>query len=528
MTPIHKRHNFTQSVIQQMRDAVANFCSQPDCRVLTIAAKLDNESNKANVGVAAHICAAAPGGPRYDVNQTEVQRKNINNGIWLCYNCSRLIDIDEDAYPVEVLHKWKQEAQTLARVNLGKSMLPKGEIDKQAIKSFGDYIAGSNLISNLDAPAKVIQHFDNQLNNLDDNFEIRTDVINGITTRYIIPRTDNASLSLTMNESEGIVFQEKLKNFLEKGESISFSSESIKLTGSKVLEALSEGSPSHISINAPSSKVYIDLYAISKTKKVLLSTFKGKQFVLDRAIKFEGFAFNKLIKITSFYYLDSKKMICSFEIKTSGWKHKSLFKLPFFNKLLLAKDVLLDNGWFSIGLELEDGMAIDALAIGGVDDELAELFSEFGRVVNIINCYKQICQKYQLPEPIFDDFELDERSYDNLTYITEELLNGEQYASGKSVMSFEGEIGKEYMDSLEEAVAKGKSSSEFVMKQNHELPILFGVDLSFLKIETSLENIDINLEKTSKGAKVRVTPNESSISVTRLVKIQQLGSESTL
>ncbi|PMH28178.1 hypothetical protein BCU71_06300 [Vibrio lentus] len=520
MTPTHKRHNFTQSVIQQMRDAVANLCSQPDCRVLTVAAKLDNESNKANVGVAAHICAAAPGGPRYDGNQTEAQRKNINNGIWLCYNCSRLIDIDEDAYPVEVLHKWKQEAQLLARQSLGKSLLPKDEIDKQAIKSFGDYIAGSNPISNLDAPAKVIQHFDNQLNNLDDNFEIRTDIVDGIATRQIIPRTDKASFNFTMNETEGIIFQEKLKNLREKGEPISFSSESMKLTGSKVLEALNGGTPSHISITASSSKVYIDLYAISKTEKLFLGSFKGKQYILENAIKFEGFVFNKLIKVTCFYNVTTKEMTCSYKLDISNWNSKSIFNLPFFNKILLAKDVLLNEGWLSIGLELEDGISIDALAVGKLKKEELYHFLEFGKILNIVHCYRLISKKYDLAEPIFDDFELSDFDYNNLTYLTEELLHGEQYATGENIACYEGTINKQYSDSLYESIEKygTENVDDVVFKQRHGIPVLFGTDLSFLQVETRFDHIDLTVEEVTDGLNVKTSPNENSISVTRLVK----------
>lgn len=35
---------------------------------------------------AAHICAAAPGGPRYDETKTPEQRAGIENGIWTCAN----------------------------------------------------------------------------------------------------------------------------------------------------------------------------------------------------------------------------------------------------------------------------------------------------------------------------------------------------------------------------------------------------------------------------------------------------------
>ena len=59
------------------------LCSNPDCRRPTSGPHSDPK--KALItGEAAHICAAAVGGPRYDANQTPEQRKAITNAIWLC------------------------------------------------------------------------------------------------------------------------------------------------------------------------------------------------------------------------------------------------------------------------------------------------------------------------------------------------------------------------------------------------------------------------------------------------------------
>lgn len=76
-----------------------------------------------NLGVAAHITAAASGGPRYNAALTNEQRADINNGIWLCTPCSVLIDKDEAAYPVALLIRWKQQAETQAQVQIGKPLL---------------------------------------------------------------------------------------------------------------------------------------------------------------------------------------------------------------------------------------------------------------------------------------------------------------------------------------------------------------------------------------------------------------------
>jgi len=64
------------------------------CSVTTAGPSDDAPDAVANTGVAAHISAAASGGPRYDPNMTHEARKNISNAIWLCGTHATLIDRD--------------------------------------------------------------------------------------------------------------------------------------------------------------------------------------------------------------------------------------------------------------------------------------------------------------------------------------------------------------------------------------------------------------------------------------------------
>jgi hypothetical protein len=116
------RHDFTKATIQLLRDQVGNRCSNPRCRRPTIGSA-ENGQSIVNVGQAAHITAAAPGGPRYLATLTPEERASAENGIWLCQNCGKLIDSDPASHTVVLLSDWKRKAQDQAFVEVSTGRL---------------------------------------------------------------------------------------------------------------------------------------------------------------------------------------------------------------------------------------------------------------------------------------------------------------------------------------------------------------------------------------------------------------------
>ena len=132
MSRNNNRDNFTTKTIQILGKRVNFICSNPDCRRGTIAAAKDSQKY-INTGVAAHIYAAAPGGPRYNPKMTSEERKSVDNGIWLCQTCSKLIDSDEIKFTVEKLKKWKLAAENKAYEGLIKPIYEITDIDEKII-----------------------------------------------------------------------------------------------------------------------------------------------------------------------------------------------------------------------------------------------------------------------------------------------------------------------------------------------------------------------------------------------------------
>ncbi len=137
---LNVRDNFSQSTVTEIGKAVGYRCSNPDCRRPTVAANA-KQDGIVTLAVAAHICAASPGGPRYNAAQTQSERRSKDNGIWLCQNCGRLVDADPASYPVEKLKEWKRSAQEKAFHELVAPSQPSPSAEAARI---GSLIASDN------------------------------------------------------------------------------------------------------------------------------------------------------------------------------------------------------------------------------------------------------------------------------------------------------------------------------------------------------------------------------------------------
>jgi hypothetical protein len=115
MSNTNNRDDFGARIRTALMMRAGNRCSFPSCSQITSGPSAESSSAVANIGKAAHISAAAPGGPRFDPALTPEQRASIENGIWLCSSHADLIDRDVVTYAIKALERMKAEHE--ARIN---------------------------------------------------------------------------------------------------------------------------------------------------------------------------------------------------------------------------------------------------------------------------------------------------------------------------------------------------------------------------------------------------------------------------
>jgi hypothetical protein len=129
------RDDFSDKVKRLLAHRVNLHCSNPECGAQTAGPQARSEK-ALNIGVAAHITAAAPGGPRYDASLTQKQRRASTNGIWLCQNCAKLVDNDRVRYTADLLRQWKADAERQALDRIGRGDTSLSQVDVALLEKF--------------------------------------------------------------------------------------------------------------------------------------------------------------------------------------------------------------------------------------------------------------------------------------------------------------------------------------------------------------------------------------------------------
>jgi hypothetical protein len=116
------RDDFSQKTKRFVALRAGYMCSFAGCSQLTTGPSDESSWAVAGIGDAAHICAASPGGKRYDASMSPKERSHIDNAIWLCANHARLIDKDDVAYTADDLRQMKRahEAACAEKVRWSK------------------------------------------------------------------------------------------------------------------------------------------------------------------------------------------------------------------------------------------------------------------------------------------------------------------------------------------------------------------------------------------------------------------------
>lgn len=113
-----RRAEFPAGARRTIAERAGYQCSVLNCGRLTIGPGAGT-TQTVNIGMAAHIYAAAPSGPRGTGGLTPSERSDPENGIWCCYSHGKAIDSDSgNVYSAVELRAWKRLHEARKRAEL--------------------------------------------------------------------------------------------------------------------------------------------------------------------------------------------------------------------------------------------------------------------------------------------------------------------------------------------------------------------------------------------------------------------------
>lgn len=507
------RDNFTKAVIEKLRTRVAHRCSNPECRVPTIG-PATNSDRAASIGVAAHITAAAVGGPRYDAYLSEKARKSMGNGIWLCSNCSTVIDKDVERYTVDLLKLWKQEAEQQAKQELGKKLPSRND----AIDTLTTAFTGTSARLIPDAISNIHKASTNALEALDPRFVVKSVFTEGMTQFGLFPKQDVA-VTMKIQRERAQEFADKYNQLIEHGFDLTIDGAAISFEGSKLLEEISSNLVNGtFKLTSHKKKATQKIWLVNNKKSVTenFDDIIGEICPGRQSISFSGtacndlFAFKYQLRPTS----GSNTTTVNMAINFAGWSGLDVRALPYFNKIHSFFENI-SAGWnFATALEI-DGLEVLRSKEFLIDKP--DFIREICQILTIIDLARILANSVNIKISFDSDFSFTEDEYDA-------FQNAVKIAEGKAVFhkdDLENNISCDFivdkeLKSLEQLQQCSEPMNLEYIEMNGSAVRVFGQDIllprKVVRVCAALPRIStaVDKEKLSHGdvVKVELIPTE--------------------
>lgn len=373
-------------------------CSNPDCRKPTTGPTTDKRKVN-NIGQAAHIAAAAPGpgAARYDPSMTSAERKDIDNGIWLCQNCATMIDRDPARYKVALLKDWKRQAEETADRERGQTPISSTEVALMRAAIFKAPLGRSVSTAVLEMARLAEQ----ELEKTDPRFAAEVNKI-GDTTQIIFRAKEPVQFRAKVEPDQQIEFRAKMQALVEHGLRAEMDASSIRLEGSALLDLVPQG------VGTITFDTHLRRKAVQKillhdpvSQAVLvMDDFVGELVAGTQSFTFEGRAFDGLYGLRYRFEhgagREKQDLSIEFNFRYDDWRGRSVRQLPYFDKLYKYFDAL-HRGWTaSLVLEVD---GIELLAGSSAGLMAPDAIKEEHLLLTYIKCIRDLVTLWKIDVP---------------------------------------------------------------------------------------------------------------------------------
>nr|WP_314617422.1 hypothetical protein [uncultured Pseudomonas sp.] len=389
------RDDFSETTKIELLVRAANLCSR--CRVFTVGSTHAGD-RKNSIGVAAHICAAAsgPGAKRYDPNQTKAERKHFDNGIWMCYSCSKLIDNEETFHTADRLREMKAAHQAYVSSLVG--VIPMAPFEAENKIRAGIIEATTFLIFKAGSPARfdvsaVVEGYEDSINSLDPNFRVEVTATSDAVVHQLIPIVSPApEIQMVFNDDAVEAADLAWQHMTEVGDSIHIPTKNFKFVGSKLFEHLSEVSDGGtLTLTPIKRRLETTIYFKSDGREFEFAFTESLMGKGSKQFDIEGSALSGFFRYR--YFISSQSTVdASFTFDVAGWLGQSFDNLSHYYRIKRAYDFLQKHPDSSVVIEIVlNGKPLRLWE--GTQTDYSELFSRFKKIVELAESSRAIASK---------------------------------------------------------------------------------------------------------------------------------------
>jgi hypothetical protein len=387
---VKSRDNFLTKVKERLKDSSGSKCSNPGCRIITVGA---GENDKIlNIGVAAHICAAAPGGPRYDDEMSKEERGSFKNGIWLCQNCATEIDRDVEKYPVHLLNTWKENAGREAGLNVGKKALnAQDSVDMLAAALSGypkKFIAKSIQNTHM-ATSQALEI-------LDPRFEVRSRY-NGINTVFSLNAKEQIKLNVSLKNAKK--YRDDHFEFINKGEPLSLDVKDITVSGSNLIKEILNGQDGKVTLCVPTINAMLKISLIDPKNNLIenVDNIVGNISCGKKYLTFKGECYDNSLGFKMLFPKKGDGCKFSTHLKVSEWANLDVRELPYFSKVCSFYEKITSGWIIDFKVEIKGELVFSGEYCGG---SYPEQVKNITTLMKYTQCAREIA-KFLVKEIVF-------------------------------------------------------------------------------------------------------------------------------
>jgi len=268
---------------------------------------------------------------------TVAQRKGISNALWLCNNCSVLIDRDADRFPAVTLRAWK----TIAEQHAEDEQLRPLPSHDDALKLMSAALTGQSLSFMPTLIDNAHRASERALTALDARFEVSTSRTDEGTS-VVLRAKEPVDLSITVPSDRAHEWISQFRDLVDDAREITMDATGVGITGSPLVEELHNGrgygAARTLQFSPPSSKFLLkwQLRTVDETNVEALDDAKGRLKFGRKMSRFEAVVWQGLahIELASSYQNVPSAGKLSLNINYARWQGRSVHDLPYFDPCL--------------------------------------------------------------------------------------------------------------------------------------------------------------------------------------------------